>query len=104
MSAAIAKVFLTSEFQPETQLNYNNSNTDVIVQMDSGEKYIASFLTYENLESLRRENLKSGAFLNGKYYWMKNMLLIDDCSKERIKLIINHLLDEGNFDSVFKKI
>lgn len=104
MSVAIAKVFLTSEFQPETQLDYNNSNTDVIVQMDSGEKYIASFLTYENLESLRKENLGSGLFLKGKYFWTQNMLMIDNCSKESIQTVVNYLLDNGDFTEVFKKI
>ena len=85
-------------------MDYNNTNTDVIVQFYSGKKYIASFFTFQNLEMIREENLKSEAFLNGKYFWTKNMLLIDNCSKKNITKVIDHLIIEGDFTTVFKKL
>jgi len=104
MSLEVAKVFLTNEFISESLTNYNNSNTDVVIELNSGEKYIASFLTYQNIESLRKENFKSGDFLHGKYFWTKNIVLIDNCSKKSISNVVQFLSDNGDFSEVFKKI
>lgn len=104
MNLEIEKVFLTNEFESEKSTTLSNSNTDVIVRLTSGEKYIASFFTYSSIEQIRKENLKSGAFLDGKYYWNNNMLLIDNCSKKNIALVVQDLLNEGDFNQVFKKI
>lgn len=103
MNLEIDKVFLTNEFCPNGK-DSNNVNTDVIVQLNTGEKYIASFFLFKKIEVIKKGNLKSGAFLNGKYYWSKNMLLIDSISIESIKLVIQHLIDEGDFNQVFAKI
>lgn len=103
MSLEIAKIFLTSEFDAHVE-DDANTFTDVVVQLNSGEMYIASFFTYQNIETVRNQNSKSGEFLSGKYFWAKNLILIDSCKKENIEKIIQHLMDEGDFRSVFNKI
>lgn len=101
MIMEVEKVFLTNEFSSQDE-DYYNTHTDVVVQLDSGEKYIASFFTFQNMESIRKANLKSGSYLNGKYFWKKNMVLIDKCEKDSIQEVIKHLMEEGDFKSVFQ--
>ena len=99
----IEKVFLSNEFDPEEE-EYNNTHTDVIVRLSSGERYIASFFTFQNMNQIRKENLASGYFLSGKYFWKKNMVLIDKCDKHHITEVIQHLIEEGDFKFVFNHI
>lgn len=92
--------------------DYKNGNTDVIVLLEEssehGEKtiarYIASFFTYQNIIELKSIHKKTGEYLNGKYFYTKNMLLIDDWSLESIRSVIEHLYEEGDFREVFRKI
>ena len=104
MNLTITEVFLSSEFRPEQGMSSVGSSTDVIVQLSSGEKYIASFFTFKYLTTIREQNLGTGNFMDGKYFWAKNMLLIDECSERNVRLVINHLLVEGNFENVFEKL
>lgn len=91
---------------------YYYGNTDVIVLMEevtaSGEKritkYVASFFAYKNIAELKCKHEKTGAYLNGKYFYSKNMLLIDEWSWESVRTVIEQLIEEGEFLEVFWKI
>ncbi|PHN01268.1 hypothetical protein [Flavilitoribacter nigricans] len=78
--------------------------SDVVVVFDDQVKYAASFLSYGKIKMLIRENRLAGKCLSGKYFWMKNMVLIDRCKREDIELVIQDLLDEGDFKAVFRKL
>ena len=39
--------------------------------------------------------------MNGAYFHASDMVLIDTASKERIYELINYLIDNGEFESVF---
>jgi hypothetical protein len=54
-----------------------NDNSDAIVTFNNGEKYVATFFTYENIEWIRRKNKKTGECLNGKYFFATDLILID---------------------------
>ena len=89
MDIKIENIFLTNEFNVNSKaVDETNTNTDVIVQINSGEKFIASFLSYTNVERMRNENFNSGVFLNGKYFWTKNILIIDNCEKNNVRTVI----------------
>lgn len=102
MDLQISNIFLTHEFHAGEE-NAGGS-TDVIVEFQSGEKYIASFFTFDHVGAIREENLQSGNLMSGKYFWKKNMILVDELSKPNLRLIITHLLDIGDFRSIFEKI
>lgn len=101
----IEKVYL-SGFYPgiEKDEKLENEYTDVIVVTDQGNKYVASFFTFENINMLRHLNHATGEFLGGKYFWANNMVLVDSCSKENIEKVVNHINDEGNFTTVFRRL
>lgn len=41
--------------------------------------------------------------MNGTYFWSSHMVLIDVISRQRIELLIDHLIIQDNFQSVFKR-
>ena len=104
MGIEVDSFFLTSEFHLDEKIDDFNNNTDVVVQLRSGKKYIASFFSFKNIEYLRVEHQITKRFLSGKYFHVNNMVLIDDCSVGSIREVIDDLIEGGNFESVFKNM
>lgn len=77
---------------------------DVVVDLVNGEQYVASFFTYRQILELKAWHERTGEYLNGKYFFSKNMVLIDFFSSENIRKVIDHLIEEGEFREVFKAI
>ncbi|MEM7374094.1 MAG: hypothetical protein AAF587_36210 [Bacteroidota bacterium] len=100
----IQKVFLTSEFNSLDKETPFNTHTDVIVELQNNEKFIASFFTFQNITNIQQDHIKSGEFLRGKYFWSRNMILIDRCTRENVMVVIKHLIEEGDFPLVFQKL
>ncbi len=76
----------------------------MIVTFANGEKWVASFFTYQNIVSLTEKNKQSGECLNGQYFSASDMILIDKLTRPRIEAVIRHLLEDERFDSVFDLI
>ena len=100
----IEDLYLSIEKESNDGFDASNENTDVIVVLDNGQKYIASFFTYSNISKLKLEHKKTGEYLSGKYFRVDNMVLIENCSKENIEEVVQYLIDEGDFEYVFRKI
>ena len=98
----IKEIFLIKGSSEQSKAE--KENADVIVTMENGDKYIASFFAYDSILPIRDTHIETGDFLNGKYFWMKNMLLIDSCLHDNVKNVIEHLIDEGDFKDAFKLI
>lgn len=95
------KIWIEAE-QWEDGWDVNNDNTDVIVTFDNNERWVASFFTYSNIGKLTKKNQKSGECLNGKYFWSSDMLLIDEVSRKNIEKVIEHLIRENEFKTIFR--
>ncbi|WP_430411634.1 hypothetical protein [Kordia sp.] len=81
-----------------------DGNEDVFVKFTNGDQYIATFFTYKNIETLRQKNKKIGEELYGNYFWATDMILIDNLNITTIKDVIDNLLKNDSFRSVFQKI
>ena len=103
-SLEIKKIYLSLEIPGSNGFDISNENTDVIVVMEDGKKYIASFFTYANIEKLRREHQQTGEYLFGKYFRAENMVLIEKCTQEAVREIVEHMIDEGDFYMAFRGI
>lgn len=101
MRIQIEKIYLSRELRKERNLEVTDDNTDVIVKTKDGATYIAPFFSYQSIPKIVEENQVKGDFLNGQYYWMPNMVLIKDCTREKIELVVNNLLMENDFNRVF---
>jgi len=104
LGEAIKYIFLSGLTNQEDDAIIADGITDVIVSFENGEKYAASFFSYKAITKLNAEHEASGEFLNGKYFWSDNMLLIKECNRPIISEVIDALIDEGDFNIVFKKL
>lgn len=100
----VKEIYIEAENWLQDQSNYEDDNTNVIVTMNNNRKYIATFFTYKNINSLKQKNNKTGECLRGKYFWASNMILIDNCSRNNIESVIKHLITENEFYQTFNEI
>ena len=97
------KIWIEAEEWAEGEWDVHNDNTDVIVEFDSGDRWVASLFTYSNISKLVEKNKCTGECLNGKYFWGSDMILVDEVSRERIQEVIDYLINKGEFERVFKR-
>lgn len=100
----IKEIWIEAENWDEGQWTPIDDNTDVIVSFEDGRKYVATFFTYKNIQTLIDKNKKTGECMNGKYFWASDMILIDECSRSRIEKLIFHLIEKEEFEMIFKEI
>ena len=81
-----------------------NDNSDVIVTFDDKSKYVASFFTYDNIEYLRQKNRQTGECLDGRFFWASDMIIIERINRKEVVEIIEHLIKEKEFESIFDQI
>lgn len=77
---------------------------DIVVCLSNGEKYVASFVAFEQIGELRRTYRLSGEYLHGAYFWSKHLVLVDDCRPATVQRVVAHLLEEGELGEAFGKI
>ncbi|MBN1340831.1 MAG: hypothetical protein JXA03_15995 [Bacteroidales bacterium] len=104
MEFKVQRIQLSNENQSDMDFNPATGNTDVIVTLNSGKKFITSFYSYGNIEVLAEKHQENGEFLEGEYFWDKNMVLVKDCERKTIELVVNDIIDEGNFPLAFRPL
>ncbi len=104
MDLRVKKVILTSEFEKKKKSNEDACNTDVIVQLENGNKYIASFFTIRYIDETLKNSMKTGEFMDGNYFWNKNLVMVNDCSLSAIESVVQHMIDEGEFQEAFEEL
>ena len=105
MDGSVKSIILTAEYLNDTDIDYNDLNTDVIVQFDNGDKYSATFFSVKNLQSMIDEldRLQDRNAVR-QYYKIMNMALVKDFNQGDLLPIIEAMLSEGDFQLLFKKI
>lgn len=104
MQAEIKQIYISLEVGCQEPQQYQTDNTDLIVVFRNGKKFGASFFTYKNISVLQRQHHRSEEFFWGKFFWAPNMLLIEDCARETVEEVVVYLIEEGDFEKVFKEI
>ena len=104
MNGAIKKISLTAEHVGHEHVDYENLNTDVIVEFDNGDEYVAPFFSFKNLEGMIEEHKHSKEYLSEEYYKLLNAVLVNDFHNSKLLSVIEHMMVEGDFQVVFKKI
>ena len=102
----ISTIWIEAEEWTEGQWDSKDANSDIIVTFENGDKWVATFFTYQNIKSLVEKNKVSGECLAGKYLWAADMLLVDELSRDCVETIIKHLIeeDDGGFEVVFDRM
>jgi hypothetical protein len=104
MNRVIKKISLTAEDLRNEFVDYENLNTDVIVQFDNGDEYVAPFFSVKNLEGMIEEHKHSKEYFSEEYYKLLNAVLVNDFNNSKLLRVIEHMMVEGDFQVVFKKI
>ena len=102
MDGPVKNIILTSDYQEKGSADYENLSTDVIVQFESGDEYIAAFVSAKSLEKVIHELDSSEE--TGSPYEILNYVLIKDFNNGDLRPIIDTMLAEGDFQIVFKKV
>lgn len=100
----IKEIWIEADQWAEGEWDSEDDNSDVIVTLDNGEKWVASFFTFRNIQTLREKNKSSGECMSGAYFWASDMIMVDELSRARIEAVVNDLIEEGEFENVFDKI
>ncbi|MFX3633582.1 MAG: hypothetical protein ACE3L7_24845 [Candidatus Pristimantibacillus sp.] len=96
-------IWIEAEQWAVGEWNIHDGNTDVIVTFEDGSRWVASFFTYKNIQTLAEKNQQTGECLHGKYFWGSDMVLVDECSRSRMEEVIEHLILQGDFEVIFDK-
>jgi hypothetical protein len=106
MTSTISNIWIENEhsLNSEFENSETDNNSDVRVTFKNGSEYVATFFTYKNIETLRQKNRITGECLIGSYFWASDMIIVDNISRYEIEKIINQLIQDDEFDSVFKKL
>lgn len=104
MDQKIKEIFLSGEKINKDSSDTENGYTDVIIIFDNGDTYEAPFFTLTGLKEIRKLHKKTGDFLAGKYFWAERMIISKSCELKDIRRVIKHLIEEGDFSKVFKKL
>lgn len=81
-----------------------DDNTDVIVTFDDVSRWVATFFSFANIQTLAEKNRRTGECLAGAYFWASDMILIDEVSRPRIEEVVQHLIQEGESEAVFTRL
>jgi hypothetical protein len=106
MKRSIRHIWIEAEEWAPGEWTPANDNTDVIVTLDDGTRWVATFFSYSNIESLIEKNRRTGECLGGKYFWASDMVLADEISRNRIEEVTSYLVEKSSseFESIFKRI
>lgn len=80
-----------------------DANSDAIVTFENGDRWVATFFSYQNILSLAGKNVETGECLGGRYFAATDMILVDEVSRERIEEVVADLLESDGFRLYFTR-
>ena len=98
MDKSIDKIWIEIS-DTQGSINYSDCNSDVIFELNDGSKWMATFFTYKNIETLRRKNQLTGECLNGTYFCATDMILISEMSEKVIRSVLQEMLLLGEIET-----
>lgn len=99
----IKKIYLPEAMENE-RFDYGFMNTDVIVQLDNEDKFVANFIAIKKLVEDIETDWKTKKNPSKKYYWSRNMVIVKSLKKKELLPMIEYMIDEGDFQLVFEKL
>lgn len=79
----------------------DNDNVDVVVTLADGSRFIATFFTLRNVETLLDSYRRTGECAGGTYIWASNMILVRELNLDVVRRTVADLLETGEFSSAF---
>jgi len=76
-----------------------DDNVDILVDLEDGRDFSATFFTVDNLRTLMKRYRKSGECAGGTYVWAKDMIVVESIIVETIRWTIADLIEGGQIES-----
>lgn len=76
-----------------------DDNVDVLIDVDDGRSFSATFFTIKNLQTLMKRYRDSGECAQGVYVWATDMIVVESISKEIIERVVADLIASGEISS-----
>lgn len=81
-----------------------DGNSDVVVTLEDASRWAATFMTYRNVETLRRKNTTTGECLAGQYLWASNLIVVEEISRPAIEAVVADLRATLEFERAFQRL
>lgn len=81
--------------------NADDDNIDVSVEYNTGERYVATFFTLKNIQTLLTRYKETGECNSGQYLWASDMIIVEELSEPVIGETVASLIEDGEFTRVF---
>lgn len=84
------------------KVNPDDDNVDVFVYFADGRKFVATFFTLANIESMMRKDRVTGECAGGLYFWASDMIVVRRLDRETIERTVADLIKSGEFEKAFE--
>jgi hypothetical protein len=78
-----------------------DDSSDVVVTFTDGRRWGATFVSYANVATEVARWKQTGECLHGAYFWVSDMILIDQVNRHCIEEVVTHLLETDEFETIF---
>ena len=96
------QIWIEAEEWALGEWNAADDATDVMVTFADGSEWVATFVTYTHIQTLRDRFRSSGECLSGRYLWIADMLLVEEVSRSAIEAVVREVLATREFESIFR--
>lgn len=88
----------------QDSIDYYDCNSDVVFELSDNSKWVATFFTYKNIETLRKKNQLTGECLNGIYFCATDMVLISEISETVVKSVLQEMLAHDEIKTYCRRL
>lgn len=89
------------EMLDHEKVNPVDDNVDVFVYFADGRKYVATFFTVANIQSIMRKDRATGECAGGLYFWASDMIVVERLDRETVERTVADLMRSGEFEKAF---
>jgi hypothetical protein len=97
-------IWIEAEQWPPGHWKPADENSDIIITFEDGSRWVATFFSYANINTLVEKNRRTGECMGGKYFWASDMILVDEVSRARIEEVVQYLIETNEFRQIFTSL
>ena len=99
----VSSIWIEAEEWAPGQWTPIDDNSDVIVTLGDGTRWVATFVTYQNVLSLAAKNRQTGECMSGRYLAVTDMILIEELTRPLVEAVVADLIADERFELYFEK-
>ena len=90
------------EFEQWPSYDPLDDNSDIIVTLEGGSRWAATFMTYQNVKTLAKKNRQTGECLSGQYLDIPHLILVGELSRTSVEATVEDILQNGSLAVCFE--